>query len=113
MNYQEANRKERWFRFYLYQQMANIGMDVCRAIEWQLSDATMSRLSFERALGLLDFTLEDPKNKKHLKELCKLREFLVDYFINNNNYRSSGGQWNDYFYIFAYVSAINREHSNS
>lgn len=100
--------KERWFEFLIIEQMANIGSEIGRAINWRNKDKNMSRASFERGLELLDLTIEDPKNKKRLKELLMVRECLSDYFYFDNVYRSSDEKWNSYFYAFNYAAAINR-----
>jgi len=83
--------------------MANIGAEIGRAINWKNKDKKMSRACFERGLELLDFTIEDPKNKKRLRELLRVRETLSDYFMFDNIYGSSDEKWNNYFYPFNYV----------
>jgi hypothetical protein len=100
--------KDRWFRFSLIEQMANIGSEIGRAINWKNKDEKMSKASFERGLELLDLTIEDPKNKRRLKELLRVRETLADYFCFDNIYASSDEKWNDYFYAFNYAANLNR-----
>ena len=99
--------EDRWFRFPLIEQMTNIGTEIGRAINWKNKDEKMSRASFERGLELLDLTIEDPKNKKRLKELLRVRETLSDYFMFDNIYGSSDEKWNNYFYSFNYAARIN------
>ena len=96
----------RWFDFSIFEQMANIGAEVGRTIAWRQKDKKASELAFDRTLELLDLTIKDIKNKKHLKELCRLREVLVDYFCFDNMYGSSDQYWNDYFYSFNYAASI-------
>lgn len=61
--------------------MSNIGADVGRAIQSRAKgDAEASGYAFERALELIDFTIDDPKNRKRLREVVRGREFLVDFF---------------------------------
>jgi hypothetical protein len=100
--------KNRWFKFSLAEQMANIGAEVGRTISWRNKDKKNSRMAFERALELLDLTIEDPKNKRRLKELLRVREMLSDYFYFDNIYGSSDEKWNNYFYLFGYAAAVNR-----
>lgn len=89
--------------------MANVGTDVERAIKWkQKGDMELSRGAFERALELLTFTILDPKNRTRLKELCRVREFLIDHFLCNNDYQTTDEYWQSYFYDFAYAAAIER-----
>ncbi len=97
----------RWHKLNIFEQMANIGAEVGRAINWQEKSPTDSRMAFERALELLDLTIADPKNKKRLKELLRLRETLADYFVFDNEYSSSKDSWNNYFYAFNYAARLN------
>jgi len=99
--------ENRWFKFSLLEQMANVGAEIGRAINWSEKDKEESRQFFERGLELLDLSIEDPKNKKRLKELLRVRECLVDYFCFNNIYGSSDENWNNYFYAFNYAARIN------
>ena len=100
----------RWFKFSLIEQMANIGCDVERTIRWKNSgDLEESKRAFERALELLDFTKADPKNKhSQLREVCRVREALVDHFVYYNEYATTDEIWQQYFYDFNYAAAIQR-----
>ncbi len=107
MNYIHKNAADgRWFQFSIFEQMANIGVDIGRTIHWRAKDKEISKKAFERALELLDLTIEDKKNKKHLTELCRLREVLADCFYFDNEYSSTDKNWDDYFYGFNYASAV-------
>jgi len=99
--------EERWQRFSIFEQMANIGSEIGRAINWREKDKKRSEAAFDRGLELLDLTIEDKKNIKRLKEICRLREVLVDYFCFDNIYGSSDEKWNNYFYAFNYAARIN------
>lgn len=101
---------ERWFKLSLFEQLANVGMDVERTIEWKnKQNYEYSKQAFERALELLDLTISDPKNNKSKrKELLRVRETLIDYFMYDNDYQSSDSLWQSYFYDFALASAITR-----
>lgn len=100
---------ERWFELSLNQQMANVGMDVCRAISWrQKGDSEMSNQSVCRALELLDFTLADPALHGRRKEPARVRELLKDYFFGDNSYGFTDQAWDDYFYAFNYAAALER-----
>jgi len=94
----------RWQKFPFLEQMANIGSEVGRAISWKnKNNQEYSRLAFERALELLDLTIADPKNKKRLKELLRVREVLADFFAFDNIYKSTDQSWLNYFYGFNYA----------
>lgn len=99
--------EKRWSSFSFLEQMANIGSEVERTINWKnKNDEEYSRLAFERALELMDFTMSDPKNRKRLKEVARVREFFADYFQCGNNYSFDDKFFKDYFSYFAI--ALNR-----
>lgn len=101
---------ERWFAFSRLEQLANVGTDVERIIFWRdKENIEYSMKAFERALELLDLTIADPKNRKGLKELVRVREALVDYFMyDNSTYRTSDEFWHKYFWDFGYAAARQR-----
>ncbi len=92
----------RWKELSFFQQMANIGSEVERAINWKNKDEKYSRMALERSLELIDLTIADDKNRERLKELCRIREVLIDYLLGKNEYSSSGKSWKNYFYGFAF-----------
>lgn len=106
---------ERWEKLNFFEQMANTGAEIGRALNWRTKDRQKSDAAFERGLELLDLTIDDKKNhnRGRLKELCRLREILIDYFMFDNIYGSNDEKWNNYFYAFNYAAAINREKSNT
>lgn len=107
MNYQHKELAAgKWNAMSFLEQMGNIGSEISRTIQWSDKDEKLSKEAFERALELLDMTIGDQKNKNKLKELCVLREMLADCFYFDNKYNSNHQQWNDYFYTFAYASAV-------
>ena len=99
----------RWFQLSLIEQLANIGSDVIRTIEWKKrGDPELSRQAFYRALELIDLTIADPKNRKRLKEIVRTREALVDHFMYDNEYNTTDEIWYNYFFDFNYAAAIQR-----
>lgn len=99
----------RWKRFSLAEQMANIGSEVERAISWkEKGNDVYSRRAFERALELLDLSISSTRNYHELRELTRLREVLVDYFIGENIYSSSKSLWHIYFQPFNYAARSHR-----
>ncbi|MFH1412471.1 MAG: hypothetical protein ABIG10_00375 [bacterium] len=95
----------RWQKFSLAEQMANIGSEVIRTINWRnKGNKEYADLAFDRALELLDLTIADSKNKKRLKEIVRLREVLADYFVFDNIYKSSDKSWQNYFMAFNYAA---------
>lgn len=99
----------KWFNLSLVEQLANVGSDVIRTIKWNLKkNEARSRHALNRALELLNLTAADPKNKHRLKEILRIRETLIDYFIFTNTYSSSDKQWEKYFYSFNYAAALKK-----
>jgi len=60
--------------------------------------------AFERALELLDLTLDCPKNHFRLKEIARTREVLVDFFYGENHFSSSEKSLSAYFFSFCLCS---------
>ena len=94
----------RWFKFSFFEQMANIGSEVERTIIWRDKNKEYSVKAIERALELLELTVEDIKNRSRLKELNRVRESLIDYFYFDNQFASSDKLWQNYFYAFSYAA---------
>lgn len=99
----------RWFEFSLIEQLANVGSDIERTIQWRKKgNLEYSQQAFERALELIDLTVADPKNRKRLKEVVRVREALVDFFVYDNEYNSTDESWQKYFFAFNYAAALQR-----
>ena len=99
----------RWNQLSFVEQMANIGSEVERALNWKVKqDPCYSRKAFERALELVDLTLDNVTGMARLKEVARAREAMVDFFIGTNQFGSSETSWRKYFLSFAY--AARREH---
>lgn len=96
-----TNLETRWNNFSLSEQMANIGAEIGRTINWKKKgNNMMSTNALYRGLELLDFTINDKKNKNSLKEILRIREALVDFFLGDNIYKSSNVIWEKYFHYF-------------
>ena len=63
MEYQHKNLANgRWQELSFFEQMANIGSEIERAIKWKnKNNAQYCRMAFERALELLDLTIDSKK----------------------------------------------------
>jgi len=108
MNYwhQEYAESGRWNRFDFINQMANIGSEVFRTINWRKKDKKLGQDAFFRSLELVDFTIQDKKNRSRLKELLYLRELWTDFNFANS-YDSTPEFFEKYFYAFNYAARIN------
>lgn len=101
--------EKRWGDFSLLEQMANIGAEVGRASNWRKKgNKKMSTNALYRGLELLDFTINDKKNTQSLKEILRVREALVDFFLGDNIYQSTDDFWGKYFYFFNMAARKNR-----
>lgn len=96
----------RWFTLSFFEQMANVGGEVERAIKWRQKNHEYYRLACDRTLELTDLTIADKRNhdRPRLKELIRLREVLADYFYFGNIYGSTDQKWRNYFEAFAYAA---------
>lgn len=95
---------ERWQKFSLAEQMANVGSEVFRALSWRHRDEYNSRLAFERSLELFDLTKAAHSHEAALKELCRAKEAWADYFYGTNEFKSTQSQWESYFMQFTYFA---------
>ena len=92
----------RWETFSFATQMAHIGGEVERALNWRAkNNPDYSQKAFERALGLIDLTLDVAKGLPRLTELARTRETLVDYFFGTNQYGSDEKHLRSYVLNFA------------
>ncbi len=105
MEYQHKNLASgHWQELSFFEQVANIGSEIERTIKWKNKGNTQySSLAFERGLELLDFTIEDKKNKSRLRELLRVREALADHFVFENEYGSTDKNWQNYFFAFNFA----------
>jgi hypothetical protein len=101
MNYFHDQIINRWHQLSIFEQMANIGAEVGRAIKWKKQGRKEIFLNaLYRAFELIDLTVRDKKNKNRLKELLRLREILADFLIGENIYHQTEEQIEKYFYYY-------------
>jgi len=100
---------KRWCQLPLVEQLANVGSEVERAINWkQKNNLPYSEKAFFRALELMDFTISDQRHLERLKEIVRLRESLVDFFAGSNEFVSTNDSMKKYFLHFTYASRRDR-----
>ncbi|MCM8786140.1 MAG: hypothetical protein NC827_02020 [Candidatus Omnitrophica bacterium] len=109
MTYYKSLKEGKWFEIDFIEQMANIGIEVLRGMRWKNKNEKYFNVSIEKAIELIDLTKMDQKNKKRLKEICRLKEVLIDYFYGNNEFKSSDKLWENYFNPFIYYAGKIRE----
>jgi hypothetical protein len=110
MSYQHKDLASgRWKELSFFEQMANIGSEVERSLNWKAKhNDEYSHKAFERALELIDMTLDSIHGWTRFKEIARVREAMVDFFTGSNQFQSSETLWKNYFFPFAYAARINR-----
>lgn len=97
--------EKRWQRFNFYQQMGNIASEISRAINFKKKkDLRQMDASLLRLLELVDLTIEDEKNKSKLKELCRFKEILSDWYCQTNIYSVNPESLKNYSMQFAMLA---------
>ncbi len=92
-----------------FEQMANVGADVGRAVKWRANGREdYAAAACDRALELLWLTIDDPRNRGRLKELCRLYECLADYLYCDNEYSTDPESLEKYFLAFNYAARLGR-----
>lgn len=100
----------RWASLSLVEQMAHIGCEVERALNWRArQNEEYCRLAYMRVLELIDLSLEQTSNYAQLKELARLREAAVDFFAGSNQFQLSEDSWQKYFLPFACAARSGRD----
>ncbi|MDP8292240.1 MAG: hypothetical protein P9M04_00310 [Candidatus Orphnella occulta] len=95
----------RWQKMPFLEQMSNIGSEIQRAVNWKKkNNIEYSNKASVRALELIDITLDNLSGFARLKEICRLREAVVDYFFYSNQFKSTDGSWERYFLSFTYAA---------
>lgn len=95
-----------WQKLTFYEQMANVGSEVIRAIKWRHKNKEIFQLAADRALELMYLTNDDPRNIKKLSETLRLYECLADYFYGDNIYQSTEKNMTSYFLAFNYAARL-------
>ena len=109
MSYQHKDLAAgRWSQLSFVEQMANIGSEVERALNWRAKhNDAYARQAFERSLELIDLTLDGLTGYARLKEVARLREALVGYFLGENQFKFTDASLKNYFLNFAFAARRN------
>jgi hypothetical protein len=102
----------RWKELSLTEQMANIGSEVHRALNWaRKKEQEHSQLAFERGLELFDLTISDSRWRKRLKEICRAREVFCGLVTEPEKFRELDKEldsFNNYFFQFGVCARAGR-----
>ena len=103
MNFQHKELAAgRWAEMSLAMQMLNIGSEVSRAEKWKKkNNMEQCQNAVFRALELIYLTIEAQRGKHSLKEFCRLKEVIPDYFLYDNQYNTDIISLQRYFDQFA------------
>ncbi len=97
--------EKRWQSQTFYQQMGNIASELSRAIKLkQQKDIKHMLSSLWRTLELLDLTIEDVKNRTRLRELCRFKEVLGDWYCQTGVYSINPEALKSYLLNFAMLA---------
>jgi hypothetical protein len=100
----------RWATLTLAEQLGNAGSDVGRAIRARTSgDRERFAPALDRALELLDLTLEDERWRgPRRREIARAREVVCDYLVGANTYGSTDRSLEAWFMAFALAARADR-----
>lgn len=76
---------ERWKKFSQRDQLGHIGAELYRAASVKESDHALAQTMLERALELIDLTLEDEKWRENSLPLLKLRGEIALVYTGKKN----------------------------
>ena len=97
--------QNRWQGYNFYQQMGNIASEISRAIHLEKKKEDKHKeASLLRLLELVDLTIDDDKNKSRLKELCRFREVVCDWYCQTNVYNVNPESLKNYSLQFALLA---------
>lgn len=116
VNFQhESLANGRWAEMSFAEQMGNVGSEISRAIHWQSKNKPerMEQCVY-RALELISLTISTcGQNQTKLKELCRAKEEICDYFLSDNAFCSAPEQILRYYYSFALTAQKQNKLSNT
>ena len=99
----------RWWELSIFEQLGNIGSEVSRAARWMSRNPDLAQGALYRALELFDLTLADPRLRQapaRLREICRAREIVADFFAGPNEYGSTAASLQKYFDAYAIASRL-------
>ena len=102
---------DRWWTFTLAEQLGNVGSEVSRTLKWRSRNPRIAEGAMARALELIDLTLDDPRHRSsraRLREICRVREVLLDFLVGPNQYGSTEVTLQRYFDAFAVAASKSR-----
>ncbi len=78
---------QKWSQFSLGQQLGHVASEISRARHWgEKGDIKSRNNALERALDLIDLTIQDTRWRLRLREIVRLREVICDWLSGQKNY---------------------------
>lgn len=74
---------DRWIKLSRREQILSIGAEFERARAWQGKDEALFRGALERALGLVDLTIQVPLGKAELLQILTLRNEIARFYVGD------------------------------
>lgn len=100
----------RWTTLTLAEQLGNAGSDVGRAIRARASgDTARFESALDRALELLDLTLEDERWRgPRRREIARAREVVCDHLVGSGDYGWTDESLDAWFMAYALAARADR-----
>ncbi|MDD3101749.1 MAG: hypothetical protein PHE59_01210 [Patescibacteria group bacterium] len=100
----------RWSVMTLAEQMANVGSEFERALQWKKkNNSQFFDNAAARMLDLMDLTISDKRWHNHrLKELTRIREVVCEELFNESPNQKSIEGLEKYFLSFGYLARLNK-----
>lgn len=100
---------ENWKKLTLPEQLANIGSEVIRSLNWKKKNKPqLQEKAFYRALELFDLTLAEKRVFSQYKEIARARELYGEYLSNETSTDQKSKAWEKYFVAFTYLARKNQ-----
>ena len=113
VTYHKGLASGEWQKLTLMEQLGNIGSEVGRTIKWFKSNNTERfRISFEKALELIDLTIADSRWKYRLKEITRSRELFCSLMTEPERHENLDKELDtleNYFFQFGVAAGLQRE----
>lgn len=98
----------KWGELSLFEQLGNVGSEINRIIRFKNRDEQLYSNAAERAIELLNLTINDPRWRNRLKELIRTREALLVALYGGGDFSASLEELDRYFYQFALASRLQK-----
>ena len=99
---------KRWGQLSLIEQLANVGSELNRVLQWQGKNSELATNAAVRTLAFLDLTIADSRWRQSLKELARVREVFCDTVWGEGEHQTPLADLDHYFFQFALAARLNK-----